>query len=263
MISEHKVFLENAIRIFQREEVIVGVAAAGSYITNEMDEFSDIDLVIAVEPKHYSEVMSKKIEMADKLGNLLSAFTGEHVGEPRVLICLYNNPLIHVDLKFVSLDAIARRVEDFIILWERDGRISNKLEEESAQFPNPDLQWIENRFWVWIHYGAGKIGRGEIFETIEFLSFLRQNVIGPLILLKKGKQPKGVRKIESDAPEYLKRLKSTIADYNKKTCYDALKNIVALYIELRQELDYESLKYNSNTEKAAMAYLEDIYKKYV
>jgi hypothetical protein len=31
---------------------------------------------------------------------LLVGFTGEHVGEPRVLICLYGPPVLHVDLKF-------------------------------------------------------------------------------------------------------------------------------------------------------------------
>ncbi len=215
MTSEHKEFIKRSIKVLQHDERIMGLAVAGSFITNAMDEFSDIDFVIAVDSKYYNEILDKRIEIAKSLGHLLSAFTGEHVGEPRLLICLYNNPLIHVDLKFVSIDEIAYRVEDFKVLWERDNCISDKLKEESAQFPNPDLQWIEDRFWIWIHYGAGKIGRGEIFETIEFISYLRQNVIGPLILMKKGKRPQGVRKIEFDAPEYLERLKSTIAIHEK------------------------------------------------
>ena len=41
-----------------------------------------------------------------------ATFTGEHVGESRVLICLYGPPLLHVDLKFVSLsDAAMGRQE--------------------------------------------------------------------------------------------------------------------------------------------------------
>jgi hypothetical protein len=41
-----------------------------------------------------------------------SAFSGEHVGEPRALICLYGPPLLPVDLKFVSLsDAAMGRQE--------------------------------------------------------------------------------------------------------------------------------------------------------
>lgn len=78
-----------------------------SFITNSMDEFSDLDLVIAVEPSHQAAVMAERMKVAASLGELLAAFTGEHLGEPRVLICLYEAPLLHVDLKFVSLDDIA------------------------------------------------------------------------------------------------------------------------------------------------------------
>lgn len=262
MILEQKVFLENAIEQLKKEKSIIGIAAAGSYITGEMDDFSDIDLVIAIEPENYNRVMNEKLEIAKGLGNLLSAFTGEHVGEPRVLICLYDNPLIHVDLKFVSLDDIAHRVEDFIILWEVDNKVSEKLKEEQACFPEPSSQWLEDRFWIWVHYGAGKIGRGEIFETVELISFLRQTVIGPLILLKKGKQPKGVRKIEIDAPEYLERLKQSVVTYERESCYEGLKKIVELYKELRSEQNSE-FKYNQDAEKASLKYLEDVYHKYV
>ncbi|NRS94850.1 hypothetical protein DFH40_002566 [Clostridium beijerinckii] len=47
--------------------------------------------------------MNERIKIAESLGTLLSAFTGEHVGEPRLLICLCEPELLHVDLKFVSI----------------------------------------------------------------------------------------------------------------------------------------------------------------
>lgn len=50
-------------------------------------------------------------ELAGTLGHLLHAFTGEHVGEPRLLICLYGPELLHVDLKFVTLEMLTQRVE--------------------------------------------------------------------------------------------------------------------------------------------------------
>ncbi|WP_020613977.1 nucleotidyltransferase domain-containing protein [Sediminispirochaeta bajacaliforniensis] len=263
MLQLHEAFIAHALAYFQRDERIVGLACAGSFITKTMDEFSDIDFVVAVEPDRYEQVMAERFDMVEHLGTLLSAFTGDHVGEPRVLICLYGNPLLHVDVKFVSLDDIAHRVENVSILWERGGRISAKLKEEPAKFPLPDIQWIEERFWVWIHYGATKIGRGEIFETIEFISFLRQSVIGPLILQKEGKQPKGVRKIEYDAPEYLDRLKATVACYDKGSCYSAIKMLIELYKELREVHKFESSRYNTQAEKAAVAYLDDVAKKYL
>ncbi len=71
--------------------------------------------------------MNERIKIAANLGTLLSAFTGEHVGEPRLLICLYGPELLHVDLKFVSINDIAHRVKDPVILWERGNCVSEAL----------------------------------------------------------------------------------------------------------------------------------------
>src|SRR5678816_2060583 len=95
----HREFLLRSIDRLNNDRRIVGVAAGGSFITNSMDEFSDLDLIIAIEPADYAEVNLERMKIAASLGKLLAAFTGEHVGEPRVLICLYEAPLLHVDLK--------------------------------------------------------------------------------------------------------------------------------------------------------------------
>lgn len=256
----HQEFIDKSLLIFQEDIRIAGVAAGGSYITNSMDKFSDIDLVIAIEPKYYEQVMEERIKIAQKLGSLLSAFTGEHVGEPRVLICLYGPPLLHVDLKFVSLEDIAHRVEDPMILWEKDNSISNALKLGEAKFPMPDIQWIEDRFWVWVHYGAAKIGRSEIFETIEFISFLRQFVIGPLLLMRNGKLPRGVRKIELDAPSDLPLLLKTVPTHDAQSCGEALETIIELYLDLREYFTTDELKRHSEAEKYSKEYLSEILK---
>jgi hypothetical protein len=109
---------------------------------------------------------------------LLSAFTGEHVGEPRLLICLYDNPLLHVDIKFVTLEEFGTRVETPVILFDRNSQLKQVINQTTAIFPYPDFQWIEDRFWTWVHYAALKIGRGEYFEAIDFFGYrLKSNVV--------------------------------------------------------------------------------------
>lgn len=63
------------------------------------------------------------VNYAKRLGDFLSGFTGEHVGEPRVLICLYDNPLLHVDIKFLTLDEFHHRVETPILLLDRSKQL--------------------------------------------------------------------------------------------------------------------------------------------
>ena len=255
----HREFLKRSIEQLQKDPRIVGVAAGGSFVTNSMDEFSDLDFVIAVEPAYQNEVMAERMKIATSLGDLLAAFTGEHVGEPRVLICLYDAPLLHVDLKFVSLDDVAARVEDPFVLWERDGRVSRALALGNAEYPSRSAEWIEDRFWIWVHYAATKIVRGELFEAIEFLSFLRLTVLGPLALARAGGRPSGVRKIEKLAPEFAVELERAIASHNAPDCLRALRASIDLYRLLTPSAQAGETK---RVEAAAMDYLAEVERRH-
>jgi predicted nucleotidyltransferase len=251
----HATFLKEALPRLQPDERIVAVAAGGSFLTGTMDEYSDLDLVIAVRPVDVSQLMHERQQIAATLGVLLSAFTGEHVGEPRLLICLYGPPLLHVDLKFISLDDAVQRVEDPLILWERDGQLSAVLSRSAATYPTPDLQWIEDRFWVWVHYGAAKIGRGELLEAHDALAFLRERVLGPLALLVQGARPMGVRKVETLAQPFLEDLILTTTPYDRVGCVRALQAAATLYRKLRLQLTTARFLPRIAAEAAAMEYL--------
>jgi len=256
--SRHAAFLEAALPRLQADERVVAVAAGGSLSTGGMDEWSDLDLVVAVEPGAAAEVMPDRRRIAARLGPLLAAFTGEHVGEPRILICLYGPPLLHVDLKFVPLPEAAARTEDPLILWERDGRLSAVLRATPAAPLVPDLQWIEDRFWVWVHYVATKIGRGELLETLDALAFLRRQVLGPLALHAEGALPVGVRKVETRARPYLDALVRTTAGYDPRACAGALRAAVTLYRALRARVAPATLTPHAEAEAAALGYLATV-----
>lgn len=256
--AEHQNFLNRAVKILKQDSRIAGVALGGSYCTGSMDAFSDLDFVIAVCPEYVAEVMNERIPIAGRLGNLLSAFTGEHVGEPRLIICLYDSPLIHVDYKFVSLGDAGKRVEDPVILYQKDNALTDAFSKQPAVFPMPDLQWMEDRFWVWIHYGATKIGRRELFEAMEHISFLRQTVIAPLLLMENGKLPRGVRNIEDNAKDDLPALLETVAVHDAQSCIKALKATAELYIRLRESYLGEGLIVRRDAEKRALEYLNSI-----
>jgi hypothetical protein len=199
---------------------------------------------------------SKMLQYAGRFGDMISAFTGEHVGEPRVLICLYDKPLLHVDIKFLTLDGFASRVENPILLIDRDNQLQKILDQTEAKFPYPDYQWIEDRFWTWMHYALLKIGRGEYLEALDFFGFLRMVVFGPLLHIKNNNLPRGVRKVESQLPtEDFNLLKGTIAEYNKTSLITALENAIALYKKLRIDLFDNDIKHNQKAEDAVMQYL--------
>ncbi len=254
--SAHKIFVAHTLPRLEGDTRILGVAAAGSWITKELDEQSDLDLVIVTDDAHLDGVINEMSSIAGSLGTLLTCFTGDHVGVPNMVICLYEDPLLHVDLKFVSLTQFMDRIENPDVLWERSGELTRVIEENKPNIPHVDLQWIEDRIWTWIHYGAARVARGEIFEALDTLAFIRSQVLGPMGCLQQHRVPRGVRRIEKYCPEHAKAMEATVASYDAKACSQALRNAARFYVELRENLDkYTDLKINRRAEMVAMKYL--------
>ncbi len=179
-------------------------------------------------------------EIAQRLGPLLAAF---HVGEARLLICLYGPPLLHVDLKFLSTEEFPH------------GALRSALSTAKAEYPQPRVQWIEDRFWVWVHYIAVKIDRGELFEAIDGLGFVRARVLGPLVLFQAGVRPNGARRVEQSVPARVPPLRSTLALHDHESCRNALVATVALYTDLREQLASPTLVRRTDAERAARSFL--------
>ena len=202
-----------------------------------MDEFSDLDLVVVCRDEHQPEMLASAPAFAAGLGPLLACFTGEHVGEPRLLIALYGPPSVHVDLKFVTDSQFDQRVENGLILWQRDGALDAALRRAAPAWPQPDPQWIEDRFWCWVHYTAVKIARGELFEAIGALDALRSAAIAPLATLGRTARPAGVRRFETLAPDLVPQLRATLADADPEDCLRALRAAVDIYRKVREGVE--------------------------
>lgn len=251
-------FANKAKDILALNEDVIGLAVTGSWLTNELDEFSDVDLILITKEK-ISTDKDKMIAYAKSIGNFISGFTGEHVEEPRVLICLYDNPLLHVDIKFITISEFENRIENPKILFDRDNQLQTVLNNSTAKFPFPDYQWIEDRFWTWIHYALLKIGRGEYMEAYDFFSFLRMVVFGPLLHIKNKNLPRGVRKVETELQKHdLESLIATIPLYDKQSLLNSLKNAVELYKELKITLYDDKIIINENAEQKVMTYMNKL-----
>lgn len=173
-----RTMLRRLLDTMRSDRRIAAVLSGGSLLHGGFDAHSDIDLVIVCTAAGHDELAADKIPFAETLGPLIAAFTGEHVGEPRLLICLYGPPLIHVDLKFVVLADLCDLVERPLMLWAQDrAAVEASLDGATIAWPNRDPQWFEDRAWVWLHYGATKLHRGELFEAMGMISFIREQVL--------------------------------------------------------------------------------------
>jgi predicted nucleotidyltransferase len=251
-------FADRVSDLLKDDPKVTGLAVGGSWIANELDTYSDLDLILVTTEK----IAGNKTQMlayAASFGKLLSAFTGDHVGEPRLLICMYDEPLLHVDIKFLTLPEFHDRVENPVILLDKGQQLANIINTTKAVWPYPDYQWLEDRFWTWVHYGATKLGRGEYFEAMDMISFIRARVLAPLLQVKNGLKPKALRKVERELPrEDLDNLTLTVADYDPASITDALWHCVRMYRSLRAQLFPEDIAQQTAIEQKSIAYLQGI-----
>ena len=202
-----------SVRADLRFEALLGT---GSMVTGGFDEESDLDLVLLVRPDAFAGAMANRRTFAGGLGDLLACFSGEHV-----------------DFKFVSADDLSGFVERPLLLWARAPEaMQQRLDGLEIKEAQRDAQWFEDRAWVWMHYSATKIRRGEYFEALAALDFFREAVLGPMLRRHAGERPRGLRRIET-SPGAAERLLSTVSTYERAPLVAAWHASIALYLDLR------------------------------
>ncbi len=255
--ARHREFLTSALDVWRTHPGILGVLAGGSYLHRNMDEFSDLDLILVVSDELRATIAQERTGIARAAGPLLQGFTGEHVGEPRLLICLYGPPLLHVDLKFLSVSELDFRIEEPEVLFERADIVTERLRSTRASpLEAASAQWIEDRFWVWIHYGIDKVRRGELFECLDMLAFLRAQALAPLIQLIDGGAWRGVRRL--DASRHAPALSRVCARHDAEECLRAMAAAVEAYTALRSQLPEAGAPRHSPAEPIVRAYLAEV-----
>jgi predicted nucleotidyltransferase len=251
----HRAFLEGALPILRADARVTSVVISGSAVTGGIDPWSDLDLVVFVEDSAEAALTVEHFDIVARLGkDLLSAFRGDHVGEPRVLICLYDDPLLHVDVKFMAHKDAATLHYPAEVLWSRD-------EPPSLPGPGParafDVQWCANRIATWAHYVGVKIERGELFEALHSLDYLRTRVLAPLIAVEAGFEARALRRIEETQSPRLESLARTVCGYDRNAALASAKEAFRLAWSL-VDGHGDRVHRNRTVEQRTTAFLDEI-----
>lgn len=239
----------------KQDERIAGFSLDGSFGTAAFDEFSDLDVVIAVYPEYIESVLPTRHDVLGQLGTLLSVHQQEH--ERQLLICLYDIPphLLHVDVIWVSLPQYERHIKTPKVIWERNSELSQAIAQRTYQIPATNVQTIENMIWAWLHNVLGKLCRGELLEAMDYLAEIRLYGFSPLLQLKNGRQLRRHRRVESLPPDDYALLRATFCTCDKEDCLRAIKALMLGYISLRNSLQIPDFKPNTAAEIACLRYL--------
>ena len=233
-MTEQRDFLDQIAEATANDSRLLGLLVGGSYASKTMDLYSDLDCILVVDDDAYDAVLGDRKIIAAAIGPLLHCFSGDFLGEPRLLICLYQEPLLHVDYKVVTPAMLADRVEDPVIVWQRDRRIRAVLESTAAHWPRQTSEWFDEHFWIWLHYGATKLARGELFEALDILAMIRKRIFGPLLTERAGERQYELRHIERLGPEAIAMLADITPRPDRIACKKAPARAIDHYATLSQ-----------------------------
>ena len=226
-----------ASRAAQADPDVIGMAVTGSFATGEADELSDVDLRLYARPDAVEGVVARVPDLAASCGDVVARFGADHLGIPGLTIVLYDD-LVHVDFDVVAADRATEHNEGLpaVILWEREpisARLPGTFEPDVAT----QVRWMEARIWTWSWYIQSKILRGELYEALDGLQYVRDRVLFRLLAFHGDRRPAGGRRAESFVGEHADAFARTVPTArDPETVLGALRAEVDLYRRLADPL---------------------------
>ena len=219
------------------EPTVLGMVIGGSFASGEADVYSDLDMQLVVEDEAVEATSGELRRLAEEAGPVVAAFFAEHVGLPHMLIVLYDD-LIHADFEPLAVTQVGTRNAGLAthVLWERDGIVSSALTGTQEEDPAADLRWIEDRMWTWSWYIQTKVLRGELYEALDGLQYLRDSVLFKLLAIRRGERPSGARRVEARIGEWAHQFADTLPVLSRESMMRALRASMTLYQMLADPL---------------------------
>ena len=236
-LPRHKRRLIAVCEMGFNEPDVLGMALAGSFAEGVPDEYSDLDIRVVLAKGSLNSLFRRREELARACGPLVAAFTGEHVGEPHLLITLYED-LVHVDFLFAELAEMSSRNEGrlALVLWRRDQGVASAFSQSHVSDIPIDLEYMEARMWTWTWYIQSKILRGELWEAVSGLTFVRDRVLFRLLAITQDVRHRGARFAEALVGEHAASVAGTYGTLHQESLLESLRNTVQLYMVLADPL---------------------------
>ena len=236
-LPRHRAKIEATCSAGTQVPGLVGMVIAGSFALGIADEYSDVDLKLVSTDDGFDDVVHAQEQMISAAGTSIARFPADHTGLPELTIVLYDD-LVHVDFLPIRLSELAQKNEGIPahVLWERDGSLTRELAAPGPDRVPLDLEWIERRVWTWFWYLQSKILRGEIYEALDGLAWLRANVLFPLLGATRGQALSGTRRVEPLLGDLADAFRRTVADADAVAVMSALRATAELYTRLADPL---------------------------
>ena len=153
----------------------------GSGSTGFRDKYSDLDLLVVV--KNSEEVVTINKKLRDYLQSrfcILKEKTYSH--EEDILVsCFFFDNYLELDLGVWSLNKLKATKPNWIVVFDQEKTISEKLTDSLKKLPQRDMDDTINDslsfIWQFVRSAAVALKRGQYIKALKDIDFIRNQII--------------------------------------------------------------------------------------
>lgn len=182
-------------RLFKIETA--SVLLSGSGVTGSLDRLSDLDLEVLVHPGQEVAPIRREVDEAVRaLGPMVAHFPANHLGlaDLSVYVLAFEGEPLKIDVWTADL-GILPALSGAAILHDPSGVVEGRRAQGGPPWA-VDYDDLHNKFVGWMWFTTIKLLRGNLFEAVESLDFMRGYSLLPFLLLVAGAPAQGYRLLE-------------------------------------------------------------------
>ncbi len=161
---------------------IVALVQVGSGAIGYNDDWSDLDLVIAIDAKESKADAMDYIHQKIVEKYEIAYFSQQ---EERNLQCYVLSNLLEIDLGFGAYDSAAALKPEFSVLFDKSGIVNDKMvksregmgERIYGEKQKKDIEKACNGIWIRMMHAAVAIHRNNYFRAVGELEYIRKTYI--------------------------------------------------------------------------------------
>ncbi|WP_051314647.1 nucleotidyltransferase domain-containing protein [Alteribacter aurantiacus] len=169
---------------------VVGLFYGGSMASGTMDLYSDLDVRVVVEDRHFTLFVGIKKELARKWGHVLFF---EDLGDQAPYTIAHYDGFFKVDLFFYKASELEASVwqKDILIVYDPTGIVTAMLDESdrlSYSFTKEDFKRWRGKTLAYVHEAYRRAMRGEWYYAHQCIDSIRWSIANGW-LVEKGNVP--------------------------------------------------------------------------
>lgn len=224
--------LEKIVSILSSTCGIEGALLVGSGANGFSDRWSDIDLSIVVYPGDNTRMIWDKLnERILKEFDVLKVSLNEYGANNYISVILLTN-FLELDMGVISLSNLTAKRDQWKILFDKSGKVSEKMEETWAKRRVPVLSTVVEQsldsIWYHIKNAAFAVKRNKPYRAVKELEEFRNEIV-ELKALHENKIAKHFRDVDEMDGLFTERLGQT---FFKELTIDSLAKVLIIMYEL-------------------------------